>query len=382
MAASFFSSKPVFSQQLANIDRENGVLFGVTIARLGPTKSHGGIIDRVFLAQIVEQAALRPQGLKARFGHPNLCSAALGTYLGRFKNYALHDDCVKADLYLDSTAKNTPNGNLFDYILDMAEKNPDMLGASIVFEAAEFEKDETENKGSDSRRFRLKNLRATDIVDDPAATDSLFSADSMPAMASAFLDNNPLLADFIFSNPESVIEFLNNYMHNNMNISSSLKEKFQKLFGLSAPPAELPDVSLPPAMPSEDASLNDDPPLTLESLQTELADAFAAFEDFKATAAAQKQELQLALDAAVNALSEAEKQSAEKIALLESEILSHKAHISGLTDRLAAKPSIPTNVTDPQLSTSVHLETKDETGKQMLKNLPPDLKRKLKAHSQ
>ncbi|KAF0128044.1 MAG: hypothetical protein FD155_3433, partial [Bacteroidetes bacterium] len=201
MSKTFFSSKPVFGIPLSRIDRENGILYGVTISQLGPAKSHGGNIDRIFLAQIVEQASKRPQGLKARFGHPNMCTTALGTYLGRFKNYTLHDDNVKADLYLDVTSKSTPGGNLFDYVLDMAEKNPDMLGASIVFEAAEFETDPLAPEAP--KLFRLKDLRATDIVDEPAATDGLFSADTLPALATQFLDENPSLAELIFSKPES-----------------------------------------------------------------------------------------------------------------------------------------------------------------------------------
>ena len=372
MSKTYFSSSPVFGIPLSRIDREKGILYGVTISQLGPAKSHGGNIDRIFLAQIVEQAAKRPQGLKARFGHPNMCSTALGTYLGRFKNYTLHDDNVKADLYLDVTSKSTPGGNLFDYVLDMAEKNPDMLGASIVFEAAEFETDPLAPESP--KLFRLKDLRATDIVDDPAATDSLFSADTLPAQASMFLDNNPELAELIFSKPESVIEFLNNYMHNNMNLPATILARFQKLFGI-VPDAD-PVVTDPvPADPVPDPTA--DLALANQNLLAEIAEAEKRFEDFSATAEKFQNDLKTQLDAATSAKVETEKLASEKIASLESQLESYKTHNADLVDRLAAKPSIPSEVTDPQVSTAINI-SKDEAGKDILKSMPTHVRRKLK----
>jgi len=54
------------------------------------------------------------------------------------------------------------------------------------------------------------------------------------------------------------------------------------------------------------------------------------------------------------------------------------SRIGELTGQLSARPSIPLNVTDPALSLSSNQE-KDETGKQILSQLPKDLKRKLRA---
>jgi hypothetical protein len=59
---------------------------------------------------------------------------------------------------------------------------------------------------------------------------------------------------------------------------------------------------------------------------------------------------------------------------------SANSRISELTGQLSARPSIPLNVTDPALSLSTNQE-KDETGKQILSQLPKDLKRKLKKQS-
>jgi hypothetical protein len=76
-------------------------------------------------------------GIKARFGHPNICSTALGTYLGRYRNFRRSAGKVMADLHLDLSAARSPKGNLYDYILTLAETNPDMFGASIAFNAGD-----------------------------------------------------------------------------------------------------------------------------------------------------------------------------------------------------------------------------------------------------
>ncbi len=98
----------------------------------------------------------------------------------------------------------------------MAEKNPDMFGASIVFEIGEsvFLKEKLDGKKVEKEYFRLKELRATDIVDEPAATDGLFSANTFPGIATQFLDENPEILELMFTKPDSVNEFLSNYLTN------------------------------------------------------------------------------------------------------------------------------------------------------------------------
>jgi hypothetical protein len=239
----YFSTPPIFSAPVSTIDKEKGIIQGVTIAKVGPAKGHGGFVDRTFLLQIIETAASKTAGIKARFGHPNMCSSALGTYLGRFKNYSYSGDQVKADLHLDETAKNTPSGDLYTYVLNMAEKNPDMFGASIVFEIGEsvFLEEMIDGEKIEKEYFRLKELRATDIVDEPAATDGLFSVNTFPGMATQFLDENPEILDIIISKPESITEFLSNYItHSKMTLSEKIKEKFAAFMAVLNPETSSP----------------------------------------------------------------------------------------------------------------------------------------------
>jgi hypothetical protein len=381
----YFSTPPIFSAPVANIDRELGIIQGVTIARIGPAKGHNGFVDRSFLLQIVDNAASKPAGIKARFGHPNMCSQALGTYLGRFKNYSYSGDQVKADLHLDDTAKNTPSGDLYSYVLDMAEKNPDMFGASIVFEIGEsvFLEEEVDGEKVEKEYFRLKELRATDIVDEPAATDGLFSANTFPGIATQFLDENPEIMDLIFNKPDSIVEFLSNYLTNSkMNLSEKIKQNFASF--LAAFSVQTVEDPLLPVPAEKDNTLN----TLFDALCTSYPDSFSDVSDFT--------QLQKAESITAFLESQASKSSAlaESFAGLKAEhetllqtsaqavldLESANARISELTGQLSARPSIPLNVTDPALSLSTNQE-KDETGKQILSQLPKDLKRKLKKQS-
>jgi hypothetical protein len=382
----YFSTPPIFSAPVTNIDRELGIIQGVTIARVGPAKGHGGFVDRTFLLQIIDNAANKAAGIKARFGHPNMCSQALGTYLGRFKNYSYSGDLVKADLHLDETAKKTPSGDLYSYVLDMAEKNPDMFGASIVFEIGEsvFLEEEVEGKKVEKEYFRLKELRATDIVDEPAATDGLFSANTFPGIATQFLDENPDLLELILSKPASITEFLTNYLtHSKMTLSEKIREKITAFMAAFNPETSLPA----PEKTDQPSFIN----LLFSELVAEYPDAFAVKEEL--TEVQKVESIKVFFAAVKTQLQENEDHSREfeeanKVILstqeafaskMEAELEAANSRIAELTGQLSARPSIPLNVTDPAVSLATGTQDKDETGKQILAAMPKDMKRKLKS---
>ena len=382
----YFSTPPIFSAPVSSIDRDAGIIHGITIARVGLAKGHGAFIDRTFLLQVVDNAATKSAGIKARFGHPNMCSTALGTYLGRFKNYSYSADQVKADLHLDETSKSTPSGDLYTYILDMAEKNPDMFGASIAFETAEsvFLQEIEEGTQVEKEYFRLKELRATDIVDEPAATEGLFSANTFPAMATQFLDENPEILDLIFSKPYSLTEFLSNYISNSkMNLSEKIKENFSAFMAnFSVQPGSDPLIP-PPAM--QEPVLNS----LFEKLTSMFPETFSSVENLSQERKADLIMLCMTMLTeqilkTVESFDSLNAEHQELRQLLETnlaELDAERSRSEQLTEQLIARPSIPLNVTDPAISISGTQEL-DETGKQILSQLPKDLKRKLKTHSQ
>ena len=108
-----------------------------------------------------------------------MCNNSLGSYIGRYKNFKVEDEKLFGDLYLDEIAKDTNvegrGITMYDYIIRMAQSNSEMFGNSIVILAnyvvEEYEED-GEKKEADGHE--LIEWISSDLVDDPAATDSLF----------------------------------------------------------------------------------------------------------------------------------------------------------------------------------------------------------------
>jgi hypothetical protein len=279
----------------------------------------------------------------------------------------------------------------------MTEKNPDMFGASIVFEIADsvFIKEDMDGKEVEKEYFRLKDLRATDIVDEPAATDGLFSvrlggAEAFPAIATQFLDENPEILEFIFSKPDSVTEFLTNYITNSkMNFSEKIRQNFAAFLAtFSVQPADQTDQSQQPDV-VPDTTLN----ALFEAVSASYPDSFTEIEGFTQL---QKAESLTAFFASFNEqLSAADTKLTESTTAFDTLNTEHQAlladleterqslsaantRITELTEQLSARPSIPLNVTDPLLNLTPGDQEKDETGKQILAAMPKDIKRKLK----
>ncbi len=218
--------------QKSNVDRENGIIKDVVIVNSGLDKN-GDNIDNIFLNQIAEQGNLQPQGVKSRFDHPNMCATTFGYYVGRYKNFSVAGESVIADLHLDPVSKTSPHGNLYDYIISMSETNADMFGNSIVFAPSQSDKvKEKDTEGNDiiTEYIRCKSFIASDIVDSPAATNSLFKSFAIDEIPNAvvltdFLNENPQLTDLIIKNENLISEFLKKYKSTNQIKKQMANEK-------------------------------------------------------------------------------------------------------------------------------------------------------------
>lgn len=236
MPQSHFKSNVIFSNPKSlNVDKENGIVKNVSIVNHGKNKN-GSYFNEQFLADIATKGNEQKQGVKSRFGHPNMCSSSLGTFLGRYKNFQVREKGVYADLHLDPIAKKTQvegkGISMFDYVLEMAENNPDMFGNSIHINSETFEE-----KVGDVyfNSHKLESFIASDLVDDPAATDSLFAnSNDLGIVVTDFLDNNPTIFDVIQKDPSIVEDFFDRYInylnqfknHEKMSFLDKLKKKF------------------------------------------------------------------------------------------------------------------------------------------------------------
>ena len=183
-------------------DAGAGIIRGFAVITRGEALGHGVWIDSEFLRQAVAAMNAAPDGVRARFTHPGMSADGLGRKLGRAKNARMDGDIVRADLHFSKSSHTTPEGDLAKHTMDLAEDDADLFGASIVYEydeAAEraFRQANLTDGGFRSPDLlnvknlphaRLSSLRATDIVDEPAANPAgLFAATSIPAEADALL---------------------------------------------------------------------------------------------------------------------------------------------------------------------------------------------------
>src|SRR5262245_5501711 len=176
------------------VDRAAGMLRGYVVAQLGPFKSDGrGEFDDKSLEMIVELGNAAPKGLKSRLGHPTLSEDGIGKHLGRSRDYRMGKaldartgkmvKAVRGDLVFDSSAHDTPHGDLAGYIMNLAESDPLALSSSLVLETDQvmrLEEDGTPKLGPDGEPlpplWRPTKLHASDIVDTGDAVDGLLSA--------------------------------------------------------------------------------------------------------------------------------------------------------------------------------------------------------------
>jgi hypothetical protein len=212
------------------IDKKAHVIKGFSVISLGEAQGHNLEIDHETLSLVVRHGNAKENGIKSRFGHPNMSNSPIGTYLGRVKNFRLDDERVRADLHISDAAFESPKGDLGTYVEKLAETDPEMFGSSIVFPIKDKEPNEGETGIKDESGDFMDLARPTvlsgvDIVDDPATGDGMFSFFSSTVKPSAemsvFLDNFLKLPDAM----DRIHSFLNRYVEN--------KEQKQKIITLA-----------------------------------------------------------------------------------------------------------------------------------------------------
>lgn len=211
-----FRANPEYNQASAQqIDAEKGVIYGVVLAQKGMNKN-GTYFSERFLNELKDKGEERGY-IKARFGHPTMCNNSLGSYIGRYKNFKVEDEKLFGDLYLDDITKDTNvegrGITMFDYIMRMAQSNSDMFGNSIVI-LANYVIEEYEEGGEkkEADGHELVEWISSDLVDDPAATDSLFhSANDLGVKITDFLDENPQIFEILEKEPKILGDFFSRY---------------------------------------------------------------------------------------------------------------------------------------------------------------------------
>ena len=256
-----FSGTEGGASRLGEIDTENEVLHDVQITLEGEALGHGVWLDREFCEAVAAQGnATGDVGLKVRYGHPAMCSDAIGTELGRAKNFRVVDidrtidgqtvKCagVLADVHLLKSAHSAPQGDIAKHVLETAAEDPKQFGQSIVFTYADWVVKDADGKrhsyneevakplsedeaashdgliyyareksladkwyeqSADGKVYAvLGKLHGSDFTDTPAATDGIFSTGTLAEEAEQMFNEHPEVLDAIEKNPKSLVEFL------------------------------------------------------------------------------------------------------------------------------------------------------------------------------
>ncbi len=215
------------SRGILAVDEKKEVIEGFAVISIGEALGHGVDIDLTTLEQVIEQGNRTGDvGLKSRFGHPNMSGEALGTLLGRAKDFRLSEDGQRAlaDLHISASSHSAPGGDLAVYVISLAKEDPKAFGASIVFDMERqerLEEDGTRKKDEDGKELRpvarVKQLFAADVVDEPAANENGFLGHKffMPdvklsAEATGFLNKFLEMPDAV----EKALKFLARYSEN------------------------------------------------------------------------------------------------------------------------------------------------------------------------
>lgn len=259
-----FAGAQLGDKLLESVDKENEVLHGVQITLEGEALGHGVWLDREFCEAIAAAGnATGDVGVKVRYGHPAMCSDAIGTELARAKNFRVVDldrdrsvdgedvsakgvAGVLADIYILKSAHSAPQGDIAKHVMETAAEDPKQFGQSIVFTYADWvvkDKDgvrhsyreevmgvDAEGKvivgddgkpkdritedawkaqSADGKEYAvLGKFLGTDFTDTPAATDGIFSTGTLAERVEDILAENPEIMDVLEKSPKNVMEFL------------------------------------------------------------------------------------------------------------------------------------------------------------------------------
>lgn len=230
----WYKSLPIITFKEADIDAENGIIRNVVMVEEGEAKGHGVNLEDEFISALVayDNATFGTRGVPGRFGHPGASDNTMGAQMGFFKNVRKRKVGAKmqavADLHLLEASDDSPtHPGMRTYIMKMAAEAPDFMMSSIVFRfSALYQRKKNGHKtyinsewdadpdlGEVFVEFGDKGRHYfTDLVDQGAATDNLFSAKANPKLfisqAEIFLAEHPELKQFIQQNPISVQNFL------------------------------------------------------------------------------------------------------------------------------------------------------------------------------
>lgn len=179
---------------MIEVDHEHGVIRNVAVITAGvarPANWYPFLVDATTMGGVVGAINNVEAPLPVRFGHPELDGADSVAFLvGSIANARIDGNCVRADITLGSFAKHSPQGNLWDYLLSIADSQPSYIGMSVAISGGYLDE-----PGADGfPPARIDSLAAVDFVGKPGGNPNGLlssSARTGPAAASPAHSSTP-----------------------------------------------------------------------------------------------------------------------------------------------------------------------------------------------
>ena len=168
------------------IDREAGVMAGVSLISVGEALGHGAYVDEDSIDTALAALNQMGGGLPAYITHRGaLFDDRLTREIGMFTGFRVEGEQLKADFSAFDSFKEDESRK-FNRLFEMAEKMPERFGLSIVFSAAMSwatpagdvpgSMDRPEDAMFEYPSVRVLEVNSADFVDTPAANQrGLFS---------------------------------------------------------------------------------------------------------------------------------------------------------------------------------------------------------------
>lgn len=145
------------SSVAGTIDRDKGIIRGVSVITEGEAQGHGLIVDAETLAGVKRCADENPDGVKVKVNH----GSGFEAIVGALREFRVEGAKLLADMHL------LKSHEMYDQILEIASSMPASVGLSISSSILVTEEGAA----------RCEELYSADLVSDPAANPSgLFSA--------------------------------------------------------------------------------------------------------------------------------------------------------------------------------------------------------------
>tara|TARA_R110000824_G_scaffold76242_1_gene193233 strand:- start:67 stop:1623 length:1557 start_codon:yes stop_codon:yes gene_type:complete len=182
-----FESFCLEAQAPSNVDKENGIIEGISILTTGEAKGHQMMISQKTLESSI--TLMMGKSIPAYLSHSGATGDRLLTEAGYFSGFYREKNKIRASRFTALESFKEYDREKYDRLFEIAEVAPETFGVSIVFEGQLFWEmsdgseqsmkaglEAPENSRFDYPTVRPLKITSADFVDTPAANSALFSS--------------------------------------------------------------------------------------------------------------------------------------------------------------------------------------------------------------